>query len=325
MRNSTDTRSVIIPPRQGAEGIKRGGYVFYRDNVPFGLTPGGESAPGADGVRCGRRQVVDDLRDGDGFEDHVAEPELHTFILRVDVGGNGDDVERFESGIGAEFLKQDAAVHFGHPQIGQDQVERPHLRTDLPERVPAVHGSDDVGYAVLAEHGAQDRDVQRDIVDDQDMESFTGLAVEIDPAAGTREAVGTFGEPDVRDADDEDRPSARFGLQRDGPVHAVNEVTADGDAETGAGIELAVSRILRYGFDRPHEAVPRLPVHAAAGIGDSDHEEALVRAGFAFESEFQGDLAFLGELDGIVEQMEEYLPHPLRIDLEIRHVFVPFA
>ena len=270
-----------------------------------------------------RREVIDDLGDGDRLEDHVAEPELHALVLRVDVGGDGDDVERLEPRIGAELLKQDSAVHLRHPEVGEDQVERLHAGAYLAERVFPVHGGDDVGDAVLAEHGAQDGDVQRDVVHDEDAEFLADLAVEVDVAAGSGEAVGAFGEPDVRDADVEDRAPARLRMERDGSFHAVDEVAADGDAESGA--DLMGSIVLGRGGKRLHDAVFHGFVHAAAGIGNGDQEFAPVRILFTFEHESQDDLALFRELDGVVQQVEQDLPDAFRVDLDIRKVVGPFS
>ena len=65
-----------------------------------------------------RGEEVHDLVDGDGLEDHVAETELHALFAGVDIGRDGDDVERAELRIGAKRLQHLAAVHLGHPHVG---------------------------------------------------------------------------------------------------------------------------------------------------------------------------------------------------------------
>ena len=79
------------------------------------------------------------------------------------------------------------------------------------------------------------------------------------------------------------------------------------------------------GRGRLHKAFLRFLVHAAPRVGNGDEEGAFVGILSALEVDLQGDLALLGELDRVVQQMEEDLPHALRIDLKIRHVFVPVA
>src|SRR5215472_14939010 len=108
-----------------------------------------------------------------------------------------------------------------------------------------------------------------------------------------------------RQAHSEYRALARFAPHRHIAAHHARELAGDGEAETGAaealrgrGISLAeLLEQLRLLLRR----------HPDAGIGDGELDEV---AAIAYLACRKLDLARLGELAGIAQQIEQYLPQP---------------
>src|SRR6516225_448914 len=121
---------------------------------------------------------------------------------------------------------------------------------------------------------------------------------EIDGAAGSWRLA-------PRQAHGEHRTFARLARHRDVAAHHARELAGDGEAETGAaetlrGRDIGLSELLE-------QLGLLFGGHADAGVGDCELDPVPTVSDPARP---QPDLAFLGELAGIAQQVEQYLPQP---------------
>src|SRR6516162_3749388 len=108
-----------------------------------------------------------------------------------------------------------------------------------------------------------------------------------------------------RQAHGEHRTFARLARHRDVAAHHARELAGDGEAETGAaetlrGRDIGLSELLE-------QLGLLFGGHADAGVGDCELDPV---ATVSDPARPQSDLAFLGELAGIAEEIEQYLPQP---------------
>src|SRR5262245_22701585 len=106
----------------------------------------------------------------------------------------------------------------------------------------------------------------------------------------------------------EHRALARLARNRHVAAHHARELAGDGKAQSGAA-EFLRGRGL--GLAELREQLAELLCrHADAGIGDRELDEVATVDDFAGA---QRDLALLGELAGIAQEVEQDLPQPHRI------------
>src|SRR6516164_1914357 len=103
----------------------------------------------------------------------------------------------------------------------------------------------------------------------------------------------------------EHRAFARLARHRDVAAHHARELAGDGEAETGAaetlrGRDIGLSELLE-------QLGLLFGGHADAGVGDCELDPV---ATVGDPARPQPDLAFLGELAGIAQQVEQYLLEP---------------
>ena len=196
-----------------------------------------------------------------------------------------------------DLARQGEPVHLRHHHVEHGDVERLALRDELErggrelerdglhlprERVP----SDDLA-------------VRRVVVDDQDP-----LAGEVREAVVERDRRRHVGRGDgQRDA--EGRALLLLALDRDRAAHQLHEALRDGEAEAGAaeaarrrGVDLA---------ERREEHVHPVGRDPDARVADGELDLVRAAAGRRGVHEHH-DLAALGELDRVREQVQEHLP-----------------
>ena len=77
-----------------------------------------------------------------------------------------------ETIVRTDFGDKFLAVHFGHPDIGQDDVERLFRRLNFFPCISAIGSLHDIADSELGEKRVQNGEVQCDIIRDQDLEVF---------------------------------------------------------------------------------------------------------------------------------------------------------
>ena len=112
------------------------------------------------------------LVDGDGLQEKSGETMLDKIFLRLDVSGNGINGKIGELPVRTDFGDKFLSVHFGHPYIGQDDVKRLFRRLNLVPCFSAIDSLHDIADSDLGEKRLQNREVQRDIIRDQDINTF---------------------------------------------------------------------------------------------------------------------------------------------------------
>ena len=108
----------------------------------------------------------------------------------------------------------------------------------------------------------------------------------------------------------------RFALERQRAPHLLGQLVADGQAQPGA--TEASGYVGLHLLERGEQAILLLFGDTDAGVADRDGQS------LGLQAHLDADLAPLGELDRIVEQVGEHLTHPHRIDAGlIRHLGAP--
>ena len=124
------------------------------------------------------------------------------------------------------------------------------------------------------------------------------------------------GERYAREYDGERRTLARSGFQGQFAAHALRQLAADRQAQSGTFRCLGRFR-LHKGFQDVFLVLGRDP---ASGVGDGHGQTGS--SGIAVrilpESDVQSDLAVIRELDGVSDEVVEYLADPMRIDVQKR-------
>ena len=129
-------------------------------------------------MRRGSSFILEDpgnLVNGDGFQEKSGETVLDKVFLRFDVSGNGIDGKIGETFVRADLGDKFLAVHFGHPDIGQDDVERLFRILNLVPCFSSIDSLHDFADPDLGEKRLQNCEVQCDVIRDQDMELFLEL------------------------------------------------------------------------------------------------------------------------------------------------------
>ena len=267
---------------------------------------------------------VGEFLPGDGLQDDGVEFRHVEIAACLDIGGLGDDRDVREPRILSDRGGELGAVHLRHPHIGEDQVDR--LFFEQFERGLAGFGGKDVHAADLGENRLRDAEVHRHVVDDEDPDG--GLVFRHGRSRGFRRlplrrrrglAVTHAVERDAERAS-----LAELTGAGQAAVHARGQTLGDGKSESGAvvhGIGPAHSGELDKRF---HELLLVVPGNADAGVADRERERAGIRR-VGREGGHERDGALLRELDGVAEEIDEYLADADVVDVEFRESFGHFG
>ena len=112
---------------------------------------------------------------------------------------------------------------------------------------------------------------------------------------------------------------ARLALDPDAPAHQFDQLRGDGQAEPRAAV---AARRRRVGL---HEGAEDLPLlvgrHADAGVRHGELRDRAVSRQHGPTRDVDDDLALLGELDGVADQVDDDLAQSARIaDERVGHV-----
>ena len=103
---------------------------------------------------------------------------------------------------------------------------------------------------------------------------------------------------------------ARLAFEPDAPAHQLDQPAADGEAQAGAAV---LARRGHVGLRERLEQLRRLLLrHADAGVAHGELELHLLAGAFE-QLDLQPDLAALGELDGVVDEVGQDLAEPQRV------------
>ena len=243
--------------------------------------------------------------DVDGFRDVVVESHLDE-ILRVlgkgmrRQGDHGEAAERF---VPADFCDALRAVHHGHLDIQEEEVEGPSRVAGGEkhvERVTPVHRYF-VSHILRLQEPYHELAVEVVVLGHQDPEGAHGR-VGLRDIAGERVHFfpGPAGTHFLQWQGDGERASpAHFALERDGTAHLFGEAFHDGQSQAGSAM-LTRGRVVHLVEGRKHR-VALVAGNPDAGVGHAEGDHAAV------EGVFQRDAAAFGELEGVVHQVGDDL------------------
>ena len=178
------------------------------------------------------------------------------------------------------------------------------LRRPQPLRRPKPPGPPGVGH--VAERVGQDLARCRVVVHDQHWR-LGNCSGKILPLPGGRAQTEPGGEQE-RAAD------AGLALDPDPAAHQLDEPLADRQAQPGAAVLAGGGHV---GLGERLKQLRRLfRRHADAGVAHRELELHLLADLFE-QLDLQADLAVLGELDGVVDQVGEDLAEPQRVAAQI--------
>ena len=189
----------------------------------------------------------------------------------------------------------------GHGHVQQDRLE------GVSPLGGGGHGCDrlvrgvdrDRADAPPAELLGEDRPVVRVVVDDE--HPSTGEDLSRVRVGGVVDLAGRRLE---QDAEGEDRTAVGVVAVADGAAHRLHDLAADGQAETGAAVDAGGRGVgLGEGLEETGDLGRR---DADAGVADGHAQVGpLVRPGLRGRAD--QDLALLGELDGVGDQVGQDL------------------
>ncbi len=227
--------------------------------------------------------------------------------LRPGVGGHQQD-RRHRAGRGqrTQIARRLDPVHPGHPPVHQHDVEALaallRLAEDHNRRRP-VRRRLDRGEPKPLQRVEQDGPRDGVVLDHQDPDvGRVDLARQV--AAGPGAGVAD------QDGEGERAALAENALHRDLTAHQLDELPADRQAQSGAA-EAPGGRTVGLG-KRPEQLADLLRRHADPGVGDLDLQPQPVGL-VADRREPHDDLAGLGELEGVADQVDQHLGQPQRI------------
>ena len=287
-----------------------------------GIVLGDEDAGGGDGG--GRDRGSGDSRGISGGEDggeEAAEGALHDGLggdggEEVAVwpaaggdsadGGEEDDFHLGEAGEGDDLAGEVDAMHAGHLEIGEDEMEG---RSGGGEAGEGLGGGDeglDLGLPAGEEAG-DDFAVDGVVIDNHDAEA--GREREVGGRGG--DFLGDGGE---WEGEPEAAAAAGLAVDADFSAHALDEAFADGEAEAAAAVGAGVGIVdLAEGLE---DFLLLVLGDADAGIRDLEAEPDVV-AGHFDGLDAADDLAAVGEFDGVCEEIDEDLAGAVGIAAEV--------
>ena len=231
------------------------------------------------------------------------------------VGGEGDDGDvRCRAAVlrGGLFQAADLAggfeaVHFGHLAVHEDQVV---ARAAEGGEHFAATGGEVIGVAGGGEGFGDDELIHLIVLGNEDVAAAGGPEF-----AGRRsEWLGRGRSGEESGGEPEGGAFAGGAGDADLAAHEFGELFADGQAQAGAAVFAGGGGIdLGEGLEEPADAVGG---DSDAGVGNFEADEGGVGEIF-FEGSGDGNMAGLGELDGVVHEVKEDLLEALGIAAEM--------
>ena len=259
---------------------------------------------------------------GERLEDNGVEVRHIEIAVRFDIGGLRYDRDIRESRILLHGGGELGTVHFRHPHIGQDQVDR--LFFEKFERFLAGVGCGHVAVSDLLEKRLRDAEVHRDVVDDENSDRFHVTRNGLNLCFGLSHVrLGSL--CTVAHCVERDRERTSFAILACAgqlAIHAGRQTFGDGESEASSvfhGIGIAHPGELNERF---HELLLVILRDADAGVGDGAFERAGIHGiGVGREGDMERYGALLRELDGVAEKVDEDLADADVVNVKFREVF----
>ena len=253
---------------------------------------------------------VHDHRLGDGLDEEAVEMEPLGLLADFLAAERGDEHDRGLAGqrlVALDPADRLEPVQAGHAPVHEDEVVR-RRRVGLPD------GRD--GFGAGGDHVDAAHDGPQWLLQD-----LAGGGVVVDHEhAETREAFGDdpAGGPGGAQLEPggEGERAARAGLalQPDAPAHQLDEPPRDREPEPGAAV---LARGGHVGLGEGLEEAGRLlSGHADPGVAHGELQLDLV-AGTLEQTDREPDLATLGELDRVVDEVGEDLSETERVTAQV--------
>ena len=261
------------------------------------------------------------------FGDRAAQFSLADRLLQVDFdtggartrlfprsgkGGQHQHSGRSEPRVGANPFRQFDAAHARHLHVDQGGFERragAGGRLHFLKRALARFGSV-AGHVPVLHLMQQDAAIGRIVFDHQHTLLRQAMPVRLAARRRSRRGPGRANLEVKRKC--ENRTLARCAVDLDQSAHHLHQLLADGKAESGAAITArgCGAALLEY----LEQALLRFLRYADAGVPHR-YADARVsgRGGVRVDAHRYLHLAFLGELDGVADQVDQYLAQPPRV------------
>ena len=280
-----------------------------RDNARRGLRLEPAAAVQHDHDAVEQLRLLDRLREIGGKAESLEPPCITAAAHR----GHHDEVAGGELGILLDQRSEGLAVHHRHHHVQNHDAEGVAGGVGGPQSLERRLCTVDLGVpaAPSVEQARNDLAVGRVVVDRED--TYAGDVDELARVLLCREHHGVLSCEPGREP--EDRPDARLALHADLAAHQLHQAAADGEAEARAAV---LPRRRGVGLrERIEQLVELRGGDADPGVA---HLEAQHRFGVGFgdESDRDGDLTALGELEGVAEQVGEHLAQAPRVAAQRR-------
>src|SRR5476649_1606039 len=230
-------------------------------------------------------------------------------ILLAGVGGQRDDHQllvahrRFVRAAGADQPRGAGAVHFRHAAVHQDQVIAG-LRAGLHRQQAVGHDVDLVSQVL--QHHADDDLVGREVFRAQHLQLMAVRFARHLRHQLRRHAVGQ------RQLEREGAADAGRADDVDGAAHQLDQLAADRQSQTGAAVAPRGGGVGLLEF--LEQARDRIGGDADAGVADAEADQVIALPARPLQPlDAQGDVAALGELEGVADQVDQHLAQPGRI------------
>ncbi|MFM1944605.1 MAG: hypothetical protein RI897_3587 [Verrucomicrobiota bacterium] len=264
-------------------------------------------------VAVGLAEDIDEAIDQHGLGDGLHEEAIDVkgFGFGADFfaseGGDHDDGgDVFEVGVVFDLAGGLETVDFGHAPIHEDHLVRFRGIPFVECGEGFAGGGDGVDFGGDAAQGAE--------------EDFAGGGVVVDDEGAEvlefrREDAGGFFRAGL-EVDDEVEAAAftGFTFEPDAAMHEFDEAFGDGEAKAGAAVFPGGGHVgLGEGLE---QAGGLFRGHADAGVGDREFE---LDGGIGMFEQFgcDADLAFLGELDGVIDEVGDDLAEAKGVAAEV--------
>ena len=243
---------------------------------------------------------IEKQRGSDRFDQDILEAglagRLHDLVAPK--GSDHDQARRILRQGLADLARRHQAVHDRHLPVEENDLVGPVDRCgadDFRHRLGTARRSADI-----EQHGTQqvaDDIARRVVVVDHQHAAVAQVGIGLQAARLFLAAPETGGKPEIRAA-------SRRAVHTDLTAHQFGQLPRNGEAETGAA-ELARRRTVGL-LETLEEAAALLRINADPAI---DHREMQQQIAFAFlhDADVDGDLALLGEFDGIVGVIDQHL------------------
>jgi hypothetical protein len=314
VRHRLDAEADLLEDGAGQEGVDL--VVFGQQHAAVAgrvgdrRRRGGRLGPVSRSAALGDKlgQAIDQRLLSDGLGQESLEPGLAGLVRRRRrADRRSQDQRRLpQRWIGPDVHRHRVAAHAGHHVVHEHHVVGCAARVgvhDGGERARAVGGLRH-DRALGLELAREDAAIDLDVVDHQDLLALQGAArLRLDAGVGAGQ----------RQFHPEHAAAARAVVHPDAPAHQLDELATDREAEAGAA-ELARDRAVGL-LELLEHAPLRLARHADAGVLHFQ-PQGRPAAGRRGRPDLDGDIAGLGELDGVGEQVQQHLAQPRGIALE---------